>query len=140
MQADPAFLRDEFSVAASFLYAIDLPGLLQPVERWDAGKVSNISDPIGRANFAVKHAGVIARRMKRVCGLDDAGPIELEAARQIEQATTRIGEELKSGSSLPVMRREWDRAIGTLVENLAGFMVPLLDASNRNGVPDPRNG
>ena len=139
-RADENFLRDEFSVAAAFLYTIDLAALLAPVEKWEAGSIPNLSDPIGRANFAVEQAANIARRMKRVCGLSDASAIELEAARCIEKAANNIHEELRWGSSVPTMRREWERSISRLVEDLAEFMIPVLAASNRSGVPDLRNG
>jgi hypothetical protein len=138
---DRTRLHGEFSKAACFLFWIDPTRLAQEegaYKDWDGHPT--ITTNLGRARFAYIHAHFIADQMERIYGSIDVGPMELEACARLEHITREIYADLVDGVALPVIRKEWDRAVNTLIDDLTGQALNQLHPVIRIDVPDPRNG
>ena len=135
-----AKLHTEFSKAACFLFWIDPTRLAQEegaYKDWDSHPT--ITTNLGRARFAFEHAHAIAGHMEQVYGSLDSSAVELEACVRLERITKDIYSDLADGVALPVVRKEWDRAVNTLIDDLTWQAMSMLHPVIRIGAPSPRN-
>lgn len=134
-----AHLHTEFSKAASYLFWLDPTRLAQDegtFKGWDDHP--SITTSLGRARFAFSHAQTIARYMQSAYSSLDEHTLQLGACEKLEKITQNLYLDMTDGVPFPVVRREWDRAVQSLVEQMTDQAITQLSAS-RSAAPNPRN-
>lgn len=99
------------------------------------------ADDDARNNFTCRHVQKLIGQVRRVHPENDLFSVETEAVKSVGGVLKQLCEDVRDGVCLPVIRREWQRALGGMAGELADLALPIIGShANRNGVPDHRNG
>lgn len=99
-------------------------------------------DNYERETFTFHHVQKLLGQVRRAHPQNDLFAVEIEATKKFSDALKQLCEEVREGASVPVIRREWQRQLGGMVEKIADVALPIIAGGrpNRNGAPDHRNG
>lgn len=99
------------------------------------------ADNYDRETFTFRHVQKLIGQVRLTHPQNDLFAVEIEAVKSVGSVLKQLCDDVRDGVCLPVIRREWQRALDGMAEDLANVALPIIDSpANRSGVPDHRNG